>query len=49
MQAIRPDHFHYQCQFVAMWRLSPAPSRVAQAFIDCLLNAHETTNRMFLE
>ncbi len=42
MQAIRPEQFHYQCQFVAMWRLSPAPSRVAQAFIDCLLQAHAT-------
>ena len=40
MQAVGPDRFHYQCQFVAMWRLSPAPSRVAQAFIDCLLQAH---------
>ena len=42
MQAVGPDRFHYQCQFVAMWRLSPAPSRVAQAFIDCLLQAHTT-------
>ena len=42
MQAVAPQHFHYQCQFVAMWRLSPAPSRVAQAFIDCLLDAHAT-------
>ena len=40
MRAVRPERFHYRCQFVAMWRLSPAPSRVAQAFIDCLLHAH---------
>ncbi|WP_460548363.1 LysR family transcriptional regulator [Comamonas piscis] len=40
MRAVRPERFHYRCQFVAMWRLSPAPSRVAQAFIDCLLDAH---------
>jgi len=25
---------------VAMWRLSPQPSRAAQAFIDCLVAAH---------
>jgi len=23
-----------------MWRLSPAPSRAAQVFIDCLVQAH---------
>ena len=40
MQVVRPELFRYQCQFVAMWRLSPAPSRVAQAFIDCLQSAH---------
>ena len=44
MQAVRPDLFHYHCQFVAMWRLSPTPSRVAQAFIDCLLQAHATVD-----
>ncbi|MGE8319798.1 MAG: LysR family transcriptional regulator [Comamonas sp.] len=40
MQAVRPELFHYHCQFVALWRLSPAPSRVAQAFIDCLQQTH---------
>ena len=40
LQAIAPERFHYDCQFVAMWRLSPAPSRAAQVFIDCLVQAH---------
>lgn len=40
LQAVAPERFHYDCQFVAMWRLSPQPSRAAQAFIDCLAAAH---------
>ena len=40
LQAVAPARFHYNCQFVAMWRLSPQPSRAAQAFIDCLADAH---------
>lgn len=40
LQAVAPARFHYDCEFVALWRLSPAPSRAAQAFIDCLLAAH---------
>lgn len=40
LRAIAPERFHYDCQFVAMWRLSPQPSRAAQTMIDCLVEAH---------
>jgi LysR family transcriptional regulator, transcriptional activator for bauABCD operon len=40
LQAIAPDRFHYDCQFVAMWRLSPQPSRAAQTLLECLEKAH---------
>lgn len=40
LQAIAPERFHYDCQFVAMWRLSPQPSRAAQMLTHCLLQAH---------
>lgn len=40
LQAVAPERFHYDCRFVAMWRLSPQPSRAAQAFIDSLCAAH---------
>lgn len=40
LQVIAPERFHYECHFVAMWRLSPQPSRAAQAFIECLVKAH---------
>lgn len=40
LQAIAPERFHYDCQFVAMWRLSPQPSRAAQTMIECLVQAH---------
>ena len=40
LQAIAPSRFHYNCRFVALWRLSPQPSRAAQLLIDSLLAAH---------
>ncbi|MBA5635764.1 LysR family transcriptional regulator [Duganella sp. LX20W] len=40
MRAVRPALFHYHCDFVAILRGSPLPSRVAQAFRQCLLAAH---------
>lgn len=40
MRAVRPRLFQYQCDFVAIMRGSPQPSRVAQAFRRCLLDAH---------
>lgn len=44
LQAVAPERFQYDCQFVAMWRLSPQPSRAAQAFIDCLADTHSGEN-----
>lgn len=40
LQAVAPERFYYDCQFVVMWRLSPQPSRAAQTMIECLLQAH---------
>jgi len=42
-QLIRPigcDVFHYQCEFLAIHRSSPKPSRLVQAFLNCLIEAH---------
>jgi hypothetical protein len=40
MQAVAPARLHYQCRFVGMLRRSPQPPRAAQAFRECLLEAH---------
>jgi DNA-binding transcriptional LysR family regulator len=40
MQAVSPAQFHYRCQFVSVLRKSPQPPRAAQAFAQCLLQAH---------
>jgi len=40
LQAVRPDLFHYRCQFVSLLRRSPAPSRAALLFQQCLAQAH---------
>ncbi|MBA4114833.1 MAG: LysR family transcriptional regulator, partial [Verminephrobacter sp.] len=40
MQAVLPAQFHYRCQFVSVLRKSPQPPRAAQAFAQCLLQAH---------
>ena len=40
LQAVRPDLFHYHCQFVSLLRRSPAPSRAALLFQQCLVEAH---------
>lgn len=41
MQAVAPQRFRYACRFVSVLRRSPAPSRAAQLFQDCLVAAHE--------
>ncbi len=41
LQAVRPEAFFYQCQFVSLVRRSPAPTRAAQAFVWCLSPAHQ--------
>ena len=33
--------FEYQCQFAAIYRKSPAPTRLIQFFLDCLATAHK--------
>jgi len=40
MRAVHPALFRYECDFVAILRGSPRPSRVALAFQQCLLDAH---------
>jgi DNA-binding transcriptional LysR family regulator len=40
MQAVQPAQFFYRCQFVSVVRRSPPPPRAAQAFAQCLLDAH---------
>ncbi len=40
MQAIRPDTFHYSCQFVCIVRRSPQASRAAAALHAALVQAH---------
>lgn len=42
LQAVRPDLFHYHCQFVSLVRRSPAPSRAAQLLQRCLAQAHSS-------
>ncbi len=34
------DVFHYQCEFLAIHRSSPKPSRLTQTFLSCLVDAH---------
>ena len=43
MQTVRPDLFHYHCQFVSLVRRSPAPSRAAQLLQHCLVQAHSSS------
>ena len=40
MQAVLPAQFFYPCQFVSVLRKSPQPPRAAQAFAQCLVQAH---------
>jgi len=40
MRAVNPARFRYDCNFVAILRGSPQPSRAARAFEQCLLTAH---------
>ena len=43
MQAVQPAQFVYPCQFVSVLRKSPQPPRAAQAFAQCLVQAHGDT------
>jgi DNA-binding transcriptional LysR family regulator len=40
MRPIRPELFFYRCEFVSVLRRSPQPARAAQAFAQCLREAH---------
>jgi DNA-binding transcriptional LysR family regulator len=40
MQAIKPELFHYECDFFGITRRSPQPSRATRAFQACLDEAH---------
>lgn len=42
IRAIQPDIFQYDCTFVSAFRASPVPSRAAQIFLTCLVQAHAT-------
>jgi len=40
IRAIGTDIFQYRCEFQAITRTSPKPSRAVQVFLDCLVKAH---------
>jgi DNA-binding transcriptional LysR family regulator len=40
MRAVQPDVLRYDCQFFAITRKSPQPSRATQVFQACLAQAH---------
>jgi DNA-binding transcriptional LysR family regulator len=40
IRAIELKELHYECDFLAIHRLSPKPSRVVETFMDCLREAH---------
>lgn len=42
MQAVQPEVFRYDCEFFAIHRRSPLPSRATRAFLACLETAHPT-------
>lgn len=37
---IGTETFDYKCEFFAIYRASPKPSRLVQTFLDCLVEAH---------
>ncbi len=41
VRPINTDRFNYDCNFVAISRRAPKPSRIAQTFIECLEKAHQ--------
>ena len=40
IDSVAKSHFHYQCNFQAMLRRSPKPSRIVQSLLDCLICVH---------
>jgi DNA-binding transcriptional LysR family regulator len=45
MRAIQPALFRYECQFFAITRRSPQPTRAARAFQNCLTQTHSAPLR----
>ncbi|GAB3100773.1 LysR family transcriptional regulator [Aestuariicella hydrocarbonica] len=41
IRAICPERYHYECDFVAIHRGSPKPSRMVATMLQCLQQAHE--------
>lgn len=41
IKAIGVETFNYECEFFAINRASPKPSRLIQTFLDCLIDAHQ--------
>jgi DNA-binding transcriptional LysR family regulator len=44
MMAISPETLHYEAEFFAITRHSPAPCRASNLFKQCLMTAHQQTN-----
>jgi len=44
IRAIGVETFKYECEFLAINRSSPKPSRLLQTFSNCLRNAHKANN-----
>lgn len=45
MRALHPELLRYPCQFLAIVRRTPEPSRAARVFRTCLVQAHEPPGR----
>lgn len=45
MKAIRAEVLRYECEFVCVMRKSPEPTRSAQIFRECLVEAHRPLRR----
>lgn len=41
IRRIRMEQYSYNCDFLAIQRTSPKPSRLIQTFLDCLVDAHK--------
>lgn len=41
IRPVAPDRFNYLCEFVAINRHAPKPSRIAWTFLDCLRQVHQ--------
>lgn len=44
MRRITHPDFHYRCEFAALYRRSPKPTRLVQSFLDALSTTHSKNN-----